>query len=135
MDVFKDAVSLSCLASPTECFVIPEARQQEQKQIFDQFSLHKLWYKPVNVLSSGRYLEYNNAHPVKSEDGSTLFVSDSIVWQQGPNYSFAKLVHRWRSVCAFEQGHVISSNLAPASLTQSVLHNPLVAAGMLGCEQ
>lgn len=55
------------------------------------------------------------------------------VWQQGPNYAFAKLVQRWRNIVCRAEGHVVSSNVAPATLTVSVMHNPLIRAGMLGC--
>ena len=56
------------------------------------------------------------------------------VWQQGPNYAFAKLVQRWRAIVSRHCGHVVVSNVAPASLTESVMHNRLVNAGMRGCE-
>jgi hypothetical protein len=51
------------------------------------------------------------------------------VWSQGPNYAFAKLVQRWRVLLARASGHVVSANVAPASLTRSVMHNKLIRAG------
>ena len=91
----------------------------------------------------------------------THLLQDFQVWQQGPNYAAAKFFQRCRNiVCRFvagggsgtadgggnrgvgggeggeggEGGHIVSSNIAPASLTVSVMHNRLIRAGMLGCQ-
>lgn len=128
-----DNVSLAFLASPTEVFAVPEERVQEQARRFQQPSLHQLWYKPLSALSRGRYLEQNKPIEVPQASGGSLHLQDSAVWQQGPNYSMAKLLHRWRAILHWSTGGVVSANVAPASLTRSVLHNPLVAAGMYGC--
>lgn len=52
--------------------------------------------------------------------------------QQGPNYMFAKRLQHWRAMVAAAAGAVVSSNVAPASITQSVIKNKLLAAAFKG---
>lgn len=59
---------------------------------------------------------------------------DSLVLQQGPNYFFAKRLQHWRALAARADGCVVSSNVAPASNTKSVLKNPLLAAAFGGAD-
>ena len=85
----------------------------------------------------GRYLERNKPLRVRGveESGREHLLQDSFVWQQGPNYAFAKLVQRWRNLLHWwGKGSAVTSNVAPASLTVSVMHNRLIRAGMLGCQ-
>ena len=45
---------------------------------------------------------------------------------------FAKRLQHWRAIVSKADGHVVSSNVAPASNTTSVLKNPLLAAAFGG---
>ena len=45
----------------------------------------------------------------------------------------AKQLQKWRAIIARSYGHRCSATVGPATLTESVMHNRLVAAGMLGC--
>ena len=65
--------------------------------------------------------------------GHSVHIYAWYIRSAGPNYAMAKLLQRWRCLVALHQGHTVSANVAPASLTRSVLHNRLVAAGMYGC--
>ena len=58
---------------------------------------------------------------------------DFFVWSQGPNYAFAKQLQRWRAIVQRADGHTVSSTIGPATLTESVMHMPLIEAGMRGC--
>ena len=42
---------------------------------------------------------------------------------QGPNYILAKRMQHWRAVIARSKGCIVSSNIAPATSTQSVVQN------------
>ena len=118
------------LCSPTEVHFPPlEARAAARAAFASRPLPGALWEGPLRTLSRGRYLAANDAEEV----GSGLLMQDSVVWQQGPNYCLAKMVQRWRAVVALMSGHVVSANVAPATLTESVVHNKLVAAGMKGC--
>ncbi len=62
-------------------------------------------------------------------------LADSIVVQQGPNYSVAKRVQQWRALEARARGRRVSLNIAPATTTTSVTHNPILAAGYAGADR
>jgi hypothetical protein len=42
---------------------------------------------------------------------------------QGPNYALAKRMQHWRAIVARSKGCTVSSNIAPATSTVSVVHN------------
>jgi hypothetical protein len=42
---------------------------------------------------------------------------------QGPNYALAKRMQHWRAIVARSQGCIVSSNIAPATSTLSVVQN------------
>lgn len=46
-----------------------------------------------------------------------------MVVPQGPNYALAKRLQHWRAIIARSKGHVVSSNVAPATATVSVVNN------------
>jgi hypothetical protein len=130
----SDTVLVS-LCSPTEVFSVPHEANKEAKKRYDQLSIHTPWERSIEWLSGSRYLERNAPLQIIGDNGVDEFLlQDSQVWQQGPNYSFAKLIQRWRNIVARDNGHWVSSNVAPASLTVSVMHNSLIRAGMLGCQ-
>jgi len=126
-------VALAYLSSPTEVHCVPaQAHDAAQGK---SSGLHGLWEQPIRIMSRERYLEPNRALEVKQEGNSApLLLQDSLVWQQGPNYCFAKQLQKWRMMVARAEGHVCSCTVGPATLTESVMHNNLVAAGMLGCQ-
>lgn len=127
-EMCPDACLIS-LCSPTEVFSVPREAAREASRRFNSLTLHTPWERAVGMASRGRYLEQNRAVPAHG-----ILLQDSLVWSQGPNYAFSKQIQRWRNlVLRFRRGHVVSANVAPASLTESVMHNPLIKAGMLGC--
>ena len=126
---------LISLCSPTEVFSVPKEANEEARTRYEALSIHTPWERTVSLLSGNRYLEANVPTLIRAKNGMHEFLlQDSQVWQQGPNYAFAKLIQRWRNVVARHRGHRVSSNVAPASLTVSVMHNQLIRAGMLGCQ-
>ena len=128
--------ALISLCSPTEVFSVPKAANQEATRRYHSLNVHTPWERTIGLVSNQRYLQQNTPRVVTADNGrDTFLLQDSQVWQQGPNYAFAKLIQRWRNVVAREQGqHWVSSNVAPASLTKSVMSNSLIRAGMLGCQ-
>jgi hypothetical protein len=128
-------VVLASLCSPTEIFVVPKEAQEQAARRLQAFrrSRHALWHVGLGAASNGRYLLPNKATSVPQSDGAPLLVQDSVVWMQGPNYMLAKHMQRWRALWAMERGQLVSANVAPATLTASVMSNRIVAAGMLGC--
>ena len=62
--------------------------------------------------------------------GATGFkVFSAVSNAQGPNYALAKMIQRWRAICAHEvDGQLVSINVAPGARTYSVMHASQVAA-------
>eukprot|EP00668_Euglena_longa_P011728 GGOE01014143.1.p1 GENE.GGOE01014143.1~~GGOE01014143.1.p1 ORF type:complete len:568 (-),score=104.76 GGOE01014143.1:179-1720(-) len=130
-----NGVALAHLLSPTEVHCVPEAAYQDACARARSITPHSLWEQPIRWLSQERYLEPNWGHTVQCADGRDppLRLQDCLVWQQGPNYAMAKQLQKWRAILSREAGHVVSATVGPATLTVSVMHNRLVAAGMMGC--
>jgi len=131
--------ALMSLCSPTECYAVPEEARAEAAKRYAALSVHTPWMRAVETVSAGRYLQRNAPRLVVAAkgdggDGSGGYLQDSYVWSQGPNYAFAKQIQRWRNLITWWDGGLVSSNVAPASLTVSVMHNKLIRAGMLGCQ-
>jgi len=68
---------------------------------------------------------------VKGEEDA-LPICDALVKDQGPNYCLAKRLQHWRAVTSRSQGCVVSSNIAPATATASVVSNKLFALAYNG---
>ena len=51
-----------------------------------------------------------------------FYMVDGLAVAQGPNYAIAKRLQHWRAIVAREQGSIVSSNIAPATSTASVVH-------------
>lgn len=114
--------ALAYLCSPTDCFVIPQASRDSAN---DRFRHQPTTHTITRTLSQHRVLRQNvaGANP-------HLPIVDSIVLQQGPNYFFAKRIQHWRAMLSLDAGHTVSSNVAPASTTQSVVKNRLLATAL-----
>jgi len=93
------------------------------------------WVTALNTAVCGKLLgkpNYASMRKVEQEKGDALYVIDGIAVAQGPNYALAKRLQHWRAVVAFEAGHVVSSNVAPSTATESVVHNAQFAAAYGG---
>jgi len=127
--------ALSCLSSPTECYAVPaEAfREAERRQTSPPAGkVHRLWYASLRTASGGRYCEPAAPACVVNTSEGPVYLRDSYVWMQGPNYAFAKQIQRWRMLVARSRGHTTSANLGPMTLTRSILSNALIGAGVKG---
>ncbi len=120
------------LATPTDAFAVPpeivaDARARWQR---------RGWRSRAQVLprAASRGALYAAAYPtdVVREDGSRVGIADVLVPQQGPNYTLAKRVQRWRAQVAQADGVAVSANVAPATSTRSVTKNRLLAAAYAG---
>jgi len=91
----------------------------------------RLWQVPLRTAGMGKILIPNDEGNRQPRTKGRPVV-DCIVTQQGPNYVFAKRVQHWRAILAQSQGAVVGANVAPASHTESVRKNKLLAAGYDG---
>lgn len=76
----------------------------------------------LNALTGGKCLRKNAQPPVEGEGGPFYYVNGISV-AQGPNYALAKRMQHWRAIIARSKGCIVSSNIAPATSTVSVVHN------------
>lgn len=60
------------------------------------------------------------------------YIVDAVVNDQGPNYILAKRLQHWRAVVSKEDGCLVSTNIAPATATASVVSNKLFALAYKG---
>lgn len=121
--------AISYLATPTDAFAVPQ-------DIVDAALARRGRLGPLSQVSrtatGGRVFGTNYTHTVDGEDGRTWGIADALVPQQGPNYALAKMVQRWRATVSHEDGHLTSANVAPATLTRSVVKNRVLAAAYRG---
>mmetsp|Transcript_10418 Transcript_10418/g.20528 ORF Transcript_10418/g.20528 Transcript_10418/m.20528 type:complete len:506 (+) Transcript_10418:265-1782(+) len=126
----RPRVVLSYLCSPTEPYCIPEEAYAQAQRTASE----RVWTHPGDLLlraiTMGRTLLPNNA---TREPKSSLLFTDNYVPEQGPNYGFAKLIQRWRTIISGPRRAI--ANVAPASLTRSMLSNPVLRMSILGCER
>lgn len=125
----RSDVAISYLATPTDAFAVPE-------RVVEAALARRGRLSPLSAASraatAGRVFGSNYKHVVTDEDGHTWGIADALVPQQGPNYALAKMVQRWRAMVSREEGHLTSANVAPATLTRSVVKNRVLAAAYRG---
>ncbi|MBB1024477.1 MULTISPECIES: hypothetical protein [unclassified Dietzia] len=127
VDLLKDgtADALAYLATPMDTFVVPaDVRKASDAALRARKATD---IKRIIGALTGQKVFHRNY-----EKGSGPAVHDALVPQQGPNYTLAKRVQRWRATTAFADGHTVSVNVAPATDTRSVTKNKILAATYKG---
>lgn len=78
----------------------------------------------------------NSSYTGKEKFGSKedIVYVNNIVPRQGPNYILAKRLQTWRAIIHRSQNYPVSFNIAPSTMTKSVMHNKLFAFIMAGTE-
>eukprot|EP00293_Proteomonas_sulcata_P001924 CAMPEP_0184327796 /NCGR_PEP_ID=MMETSP1049-20130417/143275_1 /TAXON_ID=77928 /ORGANISM="Proteomonas sulcata, Strain CCMP704" /LENGTH=362 /DNA_ID=CAMNT_0026650071 /DNA_START=1 /DNA_END=1089 /DNA_ORIENTATION=- len=125
-----DKVALHYLPTPTDAYVIPEPAAHAIKYHHDTAPM---WQKGLEVALGpmGRMVP-NKPELLKRDDGQDVYIMDGLVETQGPNYALAKRIQQWRAILARQQGARVCFHVAPATATQSVIHNKLFAAAYGG---
>ena len=125
----RPGTSYAELATPTDAFAVPEEVVEDARR---RWAARGVWgTAQAPARAAGLYAQGYPATFAR-EDGSTVGVADVLVPQQGPNYTLAKRVQRWRAVVSQADGHLVSANVAPATRTRSVTKNRLLAAAYSG---
>ncbi len=124
-------MSLAFLLTPTDVMGVPQAAADESQMREERSTGGKV----MRSLSGSRWFAPNVRQTVNSREGRRYGVVNSLITQQGPNYTLAKRIQRWRSIVAREQGHIVSCNVAPATYTYSVTKNKIFMAGYAGAEK
>mmetsp|Transcript_12615 Transcript_12615/g.17901 ORF Transcript_12615/g.17901 Transcript_12615/m.17901 type:complete len:763 (+) Transcript_12615:74-2362(+) len=114
--------SLAYLCTPTDLHLIPKEAYEASEENYKIFS-KKLYCIVMSLLSGGKFLRKNAYKTFKSNDGETFYSVNEISVAQGPNYALAKRMQHWRAIVARSKGCIVSSNIAPATSTVSVVQN------------
>lgn len=128
------ASTASWLATPTDVFAMPGATARASMRAYAGRSLLPRALRPVLGIAL-RSFDPNVGELWTAPDGREYALADSIVLQQGPNYALAKRLQQWRALEARAGGRRVSLNIAPATTTASVTHNPILAAGYAGADR
>lgn len=121
--------ALAWLATPTDAFVVPpEVIAAARAHWAERGATLRSLQASARALVRGRV--FAPAYPEVLEGAAGI--ADVIVPQQGPNYTLAKRLQRWRGVAAEESGQRVSFNVAPATWTRSVTKNPVLGAAYGG---
>jgi hypothetical protein len=123
------------LATPTDAFAVPPEVVQDSRSRWQGRGWRRLAQAPVRTAARGALFSPAYGTVVQRTDGPEVGIADSLVPQQGPNYTLAKRVQRWRAVAAQADGHLVSANVAPATQTRSVLKNRALAAAYAGARR
>jgi hypothetical protein len=127
VDLLRDntANALAYLATPMDTFVVPADVREAANAALASRRITDV-KRLVGSVARGKVFARN--YPA----GHGPAVHDALVPQQGPNYTLAKRVQRWRATTAFADGHTVSINVAPATDTRSVTKNKILAATYKG---
>lgn len=117
----KRKASLAYLCTPTDLHVITQEAHEASVEEYKTYST-KIYCIFMKLLGRGKFLKKNAMKPVQGEGGNFYLVNGLSV-AQGPNYALAKRMQHWRAVIARQQGSIVSSNIAPATSTVSVVQN------------
>jgi hypothetical protein len=120
----EPATAIAYLATPTDTYLVPHHAVERARAAYAARRARRVLQAPMQALSGGRL--YRPAYSTGAE------VADALVAQQGPNYAVAKRLQRWRGLQASAEGKRVSFNLAPATWTQSVTKNRVLAAAYAG---
>ena len=122
VDLLSDSTAdaLAYLATPMDTFVVPADVRQAADAALAARPLTDI--KRIVGALTGHKVFHRNYEP-----GHGPAVHDALVPQQGPNYTLAKRIQRWRATTSFTDGHTVSVNVAPATDTHSVTKNKILA--------
>jgi hypothetical protein len=131
----RSSTSFAELATPTDAFAVPADVVADAHRRWSSRGWRGPVQAPVRALTRGGL--YARAYPAtfSREDGTQVGIADVLVPQQGPNYTLAKRVQRWRAITAQADGHLVSANVAPATSTRSVTKNRMLAAAYAGASR
>lgn len=116
----RPSTVLGYLATPTDAFVVPQEIVDAARARWSRHGMKGPTKRALRLASRGQL--FSEPYPHGSH------VAGCLVAQQGPNYAVAKRLQRWRAIVAQADGHRVSFNVAPATLTRSVTKNTVLKA-------
>ena len=128
----RSGTSYAELATPTDAYAVPQDVVDAARGKWSTRGWLGALQAPVRAVSRGGLYAPSYDVTVRRDDGTEVGIADVLVPQQGPNYTLAKRLQRWRAVAARASGAVVSANVAPATRTRSVTKNRMLAAAYSG---
>lgn len=127
--------TLAFLNSPMDVFAVSNETREFSDRLYEYWSSDSLWQLPLKAASFGTIMHQNyDADTIIDDEGHQWNLVDTLVTQQGPNYALAKRIHQWRVIVSHSDIVPVSSNVAPPSATESVMHNDLIAKALTGSQ-
>lgn len=130
----RSDVSYAELATPTDAYAVPQDVVDDSRRRWADRGWWAAVQAPLRAASRGGLYAPAYAVTLTRDDGTPVGIADVLVPQQGPNYTLAKRLQRWRAVVAQDDGVVVSANVAPATSTRSVTKNRVLAAAYAGAK-
>lgn len=124
-------VSMAYAGTPSDCFLVTTDAVKDSNDR-RRSRLSRAVELPVRALTLGKMYAPAYEELLHSAEGEDMGIVDAIVTQQGPNYSLAKRLQRWRTIDSWRQQKSASFNVAPPTWTVSVTKNRILAAGYYG---
>jgi hypothetical protein len=128
----RPGTSYAELATPTDAFAVPQDVVEDSRRRWAGRGWRSAAQAPARLATRGALYASAYDTDVVRDDGTPIGIADVLVPQQGPNYTLAKRLQRWRATAAQAEGHLVSANVAPATRTRSVTKNRLLAAAYAG---
>lgn len=124
-------VTMAYAGTPSDSFLVSEdavndSNERRRSRAWRAIEL------PIRTVSFGKLYSPAYSGVLTSAEGERMGLVDAVVAQQGPNYSLAKRLQRWRAEQDWKDGSEASFNVAPPTWTVSVTKNRLLAAGYYG---
>ncbi len=127
--------TLMSMATPTDLVVVGESiAQAALRNAAATHPLRALATGAARVLSGGRLLQPHLRGLIASSNGQRYGIVDGLFIEQGPNYALAKRLQQWRALIARASGQRVSINVAPSTMTRSVIKHPALKAGYNGAD-
>jgi len=114
-------VIMAFLGTPTDAHVVTKEAAMAAVELHENAPVWMRLLEALGLLKQNRPIPAGDEH-----------FMDCIVVDQGPNYILSKRLQHWRAMVARAAGHVVSSNVSPATATTSVTSNSLFAAAYGG---
>lgn len=128
----RNDISIAYLMTPSDSYAVPEEVVEHTRNRFQTRSRNKFLPAMTRLLSGGKFFTQHIRKKHLSDNNKKYGIVDDIIIQQGPSYTLAKNIQKWRSLVAKDKGTLVSSNVAPPTTTRSVFNNKLLAAGYTG---
>lgn len=129
----RSDTTLMTMATPTDVFAVSEATAlAAMDNAAKAYPFGATVTAIVRALSGGRLLQPHVRELITSANGKRYGIVDCLFLEQGPNYALAKRLQQWRAIIARASGQRVSINVAPSTMTQSVIKHPALRAGYNG---